>query len=98
MQTTNMQSSGTLSGVQWFAAPHCSWNGRMVFDGAVVYLEGDIAFDAAMRTALDQNWRIAGNSQTMEIHLLEPIDFNSETTQQTDLQRVVLGESPPLRR
>jgi hypothetical protein len=88
---------GTLGSVQWISPPHCKWHGRMLFNGSVVRIEGNVEFDAAMRTAEDQFWWIAGTSQRMDIHLAEPMRFDSSPGQEAKLDRIVLSDQVHIR-
>lgn len=85
------------SEVQWYEPPHCRWQGRMIFDGSVVRIEGNVEFDAAMRISSDQFWRVAGVSQQMEIHLANALALDSKAPQAVEIERMVLKDQVDIR-
>lgn len=66
-------SNGT---VDWFEPPHCTWKGRMLFDGRIVRIEGDIDFDGAMAINQDQFWWIHGKSDVLQLELSEAVNLD----------------------
>lgn len=63
------------SSLNWFKPPHCKWQGRMMFDGKVVRIEGEIRFDGAV--AVDQNmWWINGQAEALQFEFSDAVDFN----------------------
>lgn len=60
-------------GLDWFEPPHCTWQGRMLFDGRVVRIEGDIRFDGAVAMGQDQFWWINGQSEVLQLELTEAV-------------------------
>lgn len=83
--------ANSLQGIRWFNAPRCRWKGRMYFDGSIARVEGDIDFDAALRSSEDAFWWIAGTCQQLEIHLAQHIEMNSHRAQPAELDKIVLG-------
>lgn len=59
--------------LDWFEPPHCTWQGRMLFDGRVVHIEGDIRFDGAVAMGEDQFWWIKGQSDALQLELTEAV-------------------------
>lgn len=66
-------SAGTID---WFEPPHCTWKGRMLFDGRTVRIEGDIDFDGAMAIDQDQFWWIHGKSDVLQLELSEAVNLD----------------------
>ncbi|MEZ6151648.1 MAG: hypothetical protein R3C09_16180 [Pirellulaceae bacterium] len=66
-------STGTID---WFEPPHCTWKGRMLFDGRIVRIEGDIDFDGAMAIDHDQFWWIHGKSDVLQLELSEAVNLD----------------------
>lgn len=64
-----------LSGLQWFEPPRCTWQGKMLFDGQAVRIEGDIRFQGAFRTLQNQFWWIDGASEALLLEFATPIDL-----------------------
>ncbi len=76
--TSALAASQPSSGgaVDWFEPPHCTWKGRMLFDGRIVRIEGDIEFDGAMAINQDQFWWIRGKSDVLQLELSEAVNLN----------------------
>ncbi|MEO8269831.1 MAG: hypothetical protein ABI557_08925, partial [Aureliella sp.] len=66
-------SAGT---VDWFEPPHCTWQGRMLFDGRIVRIEGDIHFDGALAIDQEQFWWIHGKSDVLQLELSESVNLD----------------------
>ncbi len=94
METTdNSGTSASPSNLQWVKAPHCSWKGRLVFDGAVALIEGDIELTGMFSSEADRFWSTQGTCQQMEIHLSNPINLQAPKAASASLDRVVLKDS-----
>lgn len=65
------------SSLDWFEPPHCTWQGRMLFDGRVVRIEGDIRFDGAVAMGPDQFWWIKGESEVLQLELSEAVHLDN---------------------
>ena len=74
-QSSSQPSSQPALGgsLDWFEPPHCTWQGRMLFDGRVVRIEGDIRFDGAVALGQDQFWWIKGQSEVLQLELTEAV-------------------------
>ncbi len=73
LATSQTGSNGTID---WFEPPHCTWKGRMLFDGRIVRIEGDIDFDGAMAIDRDQFWWIHGKSDALQLELSEAVNLD----------------------
>ncbi len=83
--------SRTDSTLTWLKSPHCTWQGRMLFDGSVVRIEGDIKLDGAFETAPDRIWWVNAFSQALDITLASAIDLNApDENGPAQLERIVL--------
>lgn len=71
-----LNKSTDLGTNQWVKPPHCEWTGRLMFDGSVAKIEGDIKLDGTMRQP-DQLWWIMGFCDQLDINLQNPIDFRN---------------------
>lgn len=71
--TQPSSASSMGSSLNWFEPPHCTWQGRMLFDGRVVRIEGDIRFDGAVAMGQDQFWWINGQSEVLQLELSEAV-------------------------
>lgn len=78
--------------IEWINAPHCKWDGKMLFDGSVARIVGAIEFDAAMRNPQNQFWWVKGSCGEMNVILSAPIDFNATDEQDVELERVELSD------
>ncbi len=70
------QRGSGASSLNWFEPPHCTWQGRMLFDGKVVRIEGDIRFDGAVAVDRQQFWWINGQSEVLQLELSEAVDLD----------------------
>lgn len=89
----NPAMQASPSSIQWVKAPHCSWKGRLMFDGAVALIEGDIELTGMFRTEADRFWSTRGTCQQMEIHLSNPINLQAPKAASASLDRVVLKDT-----
>ncbi|MEM7475167.1 MAG: hypothetical protein AAF483_09265 [Planctomycetota bacterium] len=92
--TTLEQAKDGGPSIEWLRAPHCTWQGRMYFDGSVVHIEKDVVFDAALRNSLESLWLTKGRANKMEIHLTQPIDLKKGQEQDVpavDMDRLILS-------
>ena len=87
----------TSSGLQWIRAPHCKWRGRLIFDGTVANIEGDIEITGMFSPADNRFWSVECGCQQMEIYLGAPINMQSPKRGTTNLDRVVLKDSVDIR-
>ncbi|MEZ6135648.1 MAG: hypothetical protein R3C53_12130 [Pirellulaceae bacterium] len=98
-----------MSNLQWVKPPHCQWAGRLIFDGAVARIEGDIRFDGVARQ-LEEIWRLEGYCQRLDLALAEPIDLRQargsltrdnptarRATPSASVERIILQENVDLR-
>ncbi len=83
--------------LQWLKAPHCKWNGRLIFDGAVANIEGDIHIDGVFSPAEDRFWSMECGCQQMEIYLSTPINMQAPKQASSSLDRVVLKDAVDIR-
>ncbi len=91
-------NSSPTSNLRWLKAPHCKWKGRLLFDGAVARIEGDIEFTGVVSPESDRLWFVDGFCQQLDIHLQHPIDMRApKAGAAADLERVVLSNSVDLR-
>ncbi len=84
-------TTGTSS-VDWFEPPHCKWQGRMLFDGKVVRIEGAIEFDGAVAIDRNQFWWINGQSEVLELEMSKAVDLDELAASQ-----LASEQSQPLR-
>ncbi len=85
------------SSLQWIQAPHCKWQGRLIFDGSVANIEGDIEIKGMFSPAENRFWSIECGCQQMEIYLAAPINMQAPKPGTTSLDRVVLKDSVDIR-
>jgi hypothetical protein len=101
------RSKGQLSSLQWVRPPHCQWQGRMIFDGSVARIDGDIEFDGIARH-VDEYWRLKGYCQRLDLALSKSVDLsqaprNRSTSDaeanavEATVERIVLQDSVDLR-
>ncbi len=91
------RGSQNASQVEWFNPPHCTWQGKMIFDGSVANIQGDIEFDGALRSAPNQFWWIKGSSQRMSVSLSSPLNFQSPNQTAVEIAQVQLSENVDIR-
>ncbi len=92
-QSNGKSAGGAASNLRWVKAPHCSWQGRLMFDGAVALIEGDIEMTGMFSPEENRFWSVKGNCQQMEIHLSDPIDMHAPKSATASLDRVVLKDT-----
>lgn len=92
MQGNGNANRDATSSVRWVKAPHCSWKGRLMFDGAVALIEGDIEMTGMFSPEENRFWSVKGNCQLMEIHLSNPINMQAPKAASASLDRVVLKD------
>ncbi len=85
------------SSLQWIKAPHCKWQGRLIFDGSVANIEGDIEIKGMFSPAENRFWSVECTCQQMEIYLGAPINMQAPKPGATSLDRVVLKDSVDIR-
>jgi hypothetical protein len=85
------------SSLQWIKAPHCKWQGRLIFDGQVANIEGDIELKGMFSPSENRFWSVECGCQQMEIYLGEPINMQAPKRGTTNLDRVVLKDSVDIR-
>jgi len=85
------------SSLQWIKAPHCKWQGRLIFDGSVANIEGDIEIKGMFSPAENCFWSVECVCQQMEIFLGAPINMQAPKPGTTNLDRVVLKDSVDIR-
>jgi len=67
------QASGAAS---WPRPLSCSWQGRLLFNGKSILMDGGIRMHGAIQRG-DDLWLMEGLCQTINIHLTETIDLQS---------------------
>lgn len=85
------------SSLQWLKAPHCKWQGRLIFDGVVANIEGDIEISGMFSPAENRFWSVECGCQQMEIYLGAPINMQAPKPGAANLERVVLKDSVDIR-
>lgn len=96
------RGQGQLSGLQWARPPHCQWQGRLLFDGTVARIDGDIEFDGVARR-LDELWLLKGYCQRLDLAMSEPIDLRQSSANSGSraidptLERVILQDHVDIR-
>ena len=85
------------SSLQWLKSPHCKWQGRLIFDGSVANIEGDIEIKGLFSPAENRFWSVECRCQQMEIYLGSPINMQSPKPGTNNLDRVVLKDSVDIR-
>jgi hypothetical protein len=96
-----LNRSGTsASTLQWSKPPHCTWAGRLLFDGSIIHIEGDIQLDGVVRRP-DQLWMLQGFCQRLDVTLSEPVDLRQSnsagSTAPPTVERIVLQDNVDLR-
>ncbi len=86
------QSSGAAS-LDWFEPPHCTWQGRMMFDGKIVRIEGDIRFDGAVAVDRNQFWWIDGQSEVLQLELSDAVDLDDLEASLARPKKVTLSQN-----
>ncbi len=74
--STTTSPAGAQAAIDWFEPPHCTWQGRMIFDGKIVRIEGDIRFDGALAIDRNQFWWINGQSEVLQMELSSAVNLN----------------------
>ncbi len=69
-------SNRPTTALNWFEPPHCKWQGRMLFDGKTVRIEGDIRFNSAVAIDREQYWWINGSAEVLEFELSDAVDLD----------------------
>lgn len=87
------QPGSSASSIHWFEPPHCTWQGRMLFDGKVVRIEGDIRFDAAMTVDRQQFWWINGQSEVLQMELSEAVDLDDLRANRAQPLKVTVSQN-----
>lgn len=92
------QSASNDAGeIEWRRAPHCKWQGRMLFDGQLLRLEGGVEFDLWIQTNREQDWLTAGTADELLVYLTEPVDMRSEGSgdrrSKAEIDRLVLNRN-----
>ncbi|MDX1929969.1 MAG: hypothetical protein SFV81_25810 [Pirellulaceae bacterium] len=95
--TSNPALQASPSSLQWIKAPHCKWKGRLIFDGTVANIEGDIELEGIFSPGEDRFWSVECGCQQMEIYLGAPINMHSPKRGTSNLDRVVLKDSVDIR-
>lgn len=90
-------SSPERASIEWFEPPHCKWQGRMLFDGKLVRIEGDIRFDGALAIDREQYWWIQGQSDVLEFELSEAVDLDDIKTNAAQPQKVTVSKNVLIR-
>ncbi len=94
------RGAGAGNALQWSKPPHCTWAGRLLFDGSIIRIEGDIQLDAVVRRP-DQLWMLQGFCQRLDVILSEPIDMRQGNSPGSSappsVERVVLQDNVDLR-
>jgi hypothetical protein len=85
------------SSLQWLKAPHCKWQGRLIFDGSVANIEGDIEITGMFSPAENRFWSVECGCQQMEIYLGAPVNMQAPKPGSPNLDRVVLKDSVDIR-
>ncbi len=99
-------------GLQWVRAPRCQWTGRLLFDGSMARIEGDIQFDGVARQ-VDELWMLKGFCQRLDLALAAPLDLQGSssptrvpgppatsagaTSASASVERIVLQENVDIR-
>ncbi len=65
--------SSSNPSVEWIEAPEILWQGRMVFDGRTVKMDGGVKLNGRMKTDPETIWHLQGVSKEMLVELQEPI-------------------------
>ncbi len=90
----------TAGSLEWSKPPHCTWQGRLLFDGTMIHIEGDIQLDGVVRRP-DQLWMLQGFCQRLDIALSEPIDMRQSSDEmknsQPSVDRIILRDNVDLR-
>lgn len=94
------QGSASGNALQWSKPPHCTWAGRLLFDGSIIHIEGDIQLDGVVRRP-DQLWMLQGFCQRLDVTLSEPIDMRQGNSLGNSVaptvERLVLQDNVDLR-
>ncbi len=83
----------SAASIHWFEPPHCTWQGRMLFDGKIVRIEGDIRFDGAMTVDRQQFWWINGQSEVLQIELSSAVDLDDLRANTAQPLRVTVSQN-----
>lgn len=94
---TGTPVQASASNLQWIKAPHCKWQGRLIFDGSVANIEGDIEIKGMFSPGENRFWSVECGCQQMEIYLGNPINMQTPKAGTTSLDRVVLKDSVDIR-
>jgi hypothetical protein len=81
------------STLNWFEPPHCSWRGRMIFDGQIVRIEGEIQFDGAVAIDGNQFWWIQGQAEVMQLELAGTVDLNQMQSQIASPAKITISQN-----
>lgn len=101
-----LNSSNSLSQktqqIEWVKSPHCKWQGRLIFDGSVANIEGDIEITGMFSPGPNRFWSVECGCQQMEIYLDAQINMQapklgSSNLGSSNLNRVVLKDSVDIR-
>ncbi len=91
------QSSQTNASIEWFEPPHCTWQGRMLFDGKIVRIEGEIRFDGALAIDREQYWWVNGQSDVLEFELSEAVDLDDLKANAAQPHKVTVSKNVLIR-
>jgi hypothetical protein len=79
--------------VQWIEAPEIRWQGRMVFDGRVVRMDGGVKLSGRVQTDEETVWHLAGSSSEMLVELQEPVVIGSNSNSPLKIANIQLKEA-----
>jgi len=86
-------SEGGSQRIQWTSAPHCKWNGEMIFDGKMAVLTEGVDINAALKNN-DEPWSIHMTGDRLEVVMLDDIKVRQvESIKAASIQQVTLLQS-----
>lgn len=91
--TPSQGASSARAPIDWFEPPHCTWQGRMIFDGKIVRIEGDIHFDGALAIDREQFWWINGQSDVLEMELSSAVNLNDLGSNNTQPLKISISQN-----
>lgn len=108
VSTLNATRQSGQEGIEWFEPLQCSWQGRMVFDGNVARIKGDVQFESALRSNAadhapsrevedDQLWWFRGNADELSFSLASPLNMDGRAENAVEIERVVLDRNVRIR-
>ena len=83
--------------IEWIEAPEIRWQGRMVFDGRIVKMDGGVKLNGKMKTDPETIWHIQGVSREMHIELQEPIVIGGNAQGEAKIAKVRLQDNVDLK-